>query len=450
MTNTATTAGFSWRNWCGSARCAPARWITPTTEDEIVDAVRSARDRGLEIRVAGAGHSFNSLACTDGVLLDLSSYTGVVEIDHGRALVTVRAGTRVATLCETLDSVGLGLPNMSTLAEQTVGGMLATGTHGTGIAFPPFAGEVASLRLVVADGSVRDCSRSSDPELFRHARCALGTLGVIAEVTVRCVPRFNLRVVEQTKPLTEVLDGFDEWVTSADHVSLSFRPLSDVANLRRLDRTDDGVTRGAARHRWANTLREVRCALVGQAGRLSNRAVPWLAGGRSEPSPQARRFVDRSYRAFAFRQPVRFLSAEYALPLERVVGALKTLRPALRGLGFVSPYSVSVRVSSEDDAPLSPAYRRQTGYVNLTVPRTVGYLEILRAAEAVLLEHEGRPHWGKVHSASAALLEPRYPEWDAFQRMRASVDPNGLFTSDYVRHLLGPVAVADAYHEEAA
>jgi len=433
----------TWRNWSGTARCTPAQWIIPTTEDEVVDTVAMAGARGLPLRPAGTGHSFNAVACTDGVLLDLTRYTGVVAVDRDAPSVTVRAGTRVDALNRALHAVGLALPNLSTLAEQTVAGMLATGTHGTGIGYPPFGGYVTEFRLVTPDGVVHTCNPDAEPELFRHARTALGTLGVITTVTVRCVPAFNLRVRERTEPVAAIMDHFADWVRSADHVSFSFPSWGDTASARYLDATDAAVTSEAARRRRASSLTEVRCALVGQAGRVSGAAVPWLAGlaGRlGGRGGQAREFVDIGYRAFTFPQPVRFLSTEYALALEDVVPAVATLRAALRRVGLHSPYSSTVRVSDADDAPLSPAYGRQTGYVNLTVPRTVGYLEILRTAEAVFGEHDGRPHWGKAHTATAATLAPRYPEWDEFQRMRTRLDPNATFTSDHVRTVLGPVA----------
>jgi L-gulonolactone oxidase len=128
------------------------------------------------------------------------------------------------------------------------------------------------------------------------------------------------------------------------------------------------------------------------------------------------------------------------LPLANVVPALAALRGVLGRFGLYSPYSVTTRIGAGDDAPLSPAYGRPTGYLNLTVPRTVGYAEILRIAEAVFDEHEGRPHWGKAHTATAARLAPRYPEWDVFQRLRAELDPAGLYTSDYIRRIIGAVA----------
>jgi L-gulono-1,4-lactone dehydrogenase len=152
-------------------------------------------------------------------------------------------------------------------------------------------------------------------------------------------------------------------------------------------------------------------------------------------------YVDAGHRVATFPQPVRFVALEHALALDRVPEALRTLRGTLRRAGLYSPYSVLVRVGAADDAPLSPAYGRLTGYVNLTVPRTVVYGELLRTMEHVLRELDARPHWGKAHTATAEILAKRYPEWDVFQRTRAELDPSGRFTNDYLRRVLGPIRV---------
>ena len=51
----------------------------------------------------------------------------------------------------------------------------------------------------------------------------------------------------------------------------------------------------------------------------------------------------------------------------------------------------------------------------------------------------GRPHWGKLHFQTAETLAPRYPQWDAFQKVRARLDPQGTFTNAYLDRVLGPV-----------
>jgi L-gulono-1,4-lactone dehydrogenase len=427
----------AWQNWSGNVRAAPAYLVRPRDEVGVAAAVVAAARHGQTVRAAGAGHSFNPLACTDGLLLDLRSYAGVVRIDRDAAEVTVRPGTSLRRLTMALDHAGLALANLGTLTSQTVAGALSTGTHGTGARHRPFAGQVSALRLVIADGSVLTLGRDSDPDIFRCARTALGALGIISEVTLSCVASFNLRVAAHAEPLEGLLDRFSEWAVSADHVAFCWQPWDDRVLVRSLSRSAEPRTPGAARHRYLATMSEARCAIAGLAGRRKPAAVPWLAGRVAGPGQAAAHYVDASYRAFTFPQPVKFLAMEHALPLENIPSAVRALRGALRRAGRRSPYSVLVRVGAPDDSPLSPAYGRPTGYLNLTVPRTAGYIELLRVAEHVARELDGRPHWAKAHTATAELLEPRYPEWSTFQRVRAQLDPAGLFSNDYVERVLG-------------
>ena len=52
---------------------------------------------------------------------------------------------------------------------------------------------------------------------------------------------------------------------------------------------------------------------------------------------------------------------------------------------------------------------------------------------------EGRPHWGKLHFQTADILKTRYPKWDKFQKVRARLDPNGVFSNDYTDRVFGKV-----------
>ncbi len=426
-----------WRSWSGATRCRPARIVRPRTEADVAAELSRAAAAGETVRAVGAGHSFNRLVCTDGTLLDMSACAGVTSIDREARTVTVGGGTSLAVLNAALDRVGLALANVGTITAQTVAGALATGNHGTGLAYGPFASLVTALRLVTADGTVLDCDES-DPELFRCARTSLGALGIVTSVTLRCVPAFRLRSEPDTRPLDDLLDGFGEWAASADHVACSWLPWRDTASTRALHRTDEKASRGAGRRPWMSTLDEVRCGIAGLGSRLHGAAVPWLTATLPPRGP-ATSYVDTGHRVFSFPQPVRFFALEHALPLHGVPAAIRSLRGALRRFGLYSPYSVLIRVGAADDAPLSPAYGRATGYVNLTVPRTARYVELLRTVEHVLREHNARPHWGKAHTATAEILRPRYPEWDTFARMRGKLDPDGRFANDYLARLLGSV-----------
>ena len=64
-------------------------------------------------------------------------------------------------------------------------------------------------------------------------------------------------------------------------------------------------------------------------------------------------------------------------------------------------------------------------------------LPYFRAVEAIMDEYGGRPHWGKRHYQSSHTLAPRYPGWDAFQRVRRELDPEGRFNNPWIRDVLG-------------
>ena len=102
-------------------------------------------------------------------------------------------------------------------------------------------------------------------------------------------------------------------------------------------------------------------------------------------------------------------------------------------------FPIEVRFVAGDDAPLSPAFGRDTAYVAVHAFRGMPWEPYFRAVEQLADAHGGRPHWAKRHFQTAATLAPRYPEWDRFQAVRARLDPEGRFQNEYSRRVLGPV-----------
>jgi FAD/FMN-containing dehydrogenase len=67
--------------------------------------------------------------------------------------------------------------------------------------------------------------------------------------------------------------------------------------------------------------------------------------------------------------------------------------------------------------------------------------EYFAAVEAIMRSHDGRPHWGKMHTRTADDLRPAYPRFDDFVAVRDRLDPAGVFENRYLRAVLGPVRV---------
>src|ERR671916_2455564 len=195
-----------WRNWSGEQVCEPARIERPADAGEIVAALERPQAAGRTVRVAGSGHSFTDLVPTDGTLLDTGDMDALLDVDRAGRRVRVEAGIRLRALNERLAEHGLALENLGDIDAQTLAGALATGTHGTGGRFPNLSAQVEALELVLADGRVLELAADGDPEALRAARVSLGALGVVTAVTLRCVPAFSLRGVDEPLQLEPTLD----------------------------------------------------------------------------------------------------------------------------------------------------------------------------------------------------------------------------------------------------
>ena len=90
----------------------------------------------------------------------------------------------IRDLSETLYERGLALANLGDIDVQTISGAISTATHGTGERLRNISSQVEAIELVAADGTRVECSRDSDPDLWRAARVGLGSLGVIASLTL--------------------------------------------------------------------------------------------------------------------------------------------------------------------------------------------------------------------------------------------------------------------------
>ncbi|HWB65702.1 MAG TPA: D-arabinono-1,4-lactone oxidase [Mycobacteriales bacterium] len=427
-----------WSNWAGEQRCAPVELDRPTSEAELVETVRRARDRGLTVRAVGAGHSFTDCACTDGVLIDTSGLQRVLDVDEATGRVTVEGGARLYTLGKPLADRGLALENQGDIDRQSIAGAVSTATHGTGVRLRNLSAQIVGIRLVTASGDVLDLSPETDEEGYLAARVSIGALGVIAAVTIQCVPLYTLHRHDEPLPLADTLARLDEHVDGNDHFEFFVWPYTDVALTRSTRRSADPPSPPPHWRRYVQeeVLENRVLGLVCRTGRMMPRLAPRLnrlvAGAMSTNDVE-----DRAYKVYATTRAVRFTEMEYAIPRECVREAVERVMRLVEDRALPILFPLEVRFAAPDEAFLSTAYGRDTGYIAVHQFCGMEFETYFRAVEAIMDSYGGRPHWGKRHYQSAATLRERYPEWDRFQAVRARLDPDGVFANDYSRRVLG-------------
>ncbi len=432
-----------WHNWAGNQRATPALVARPTCTEEVAEVVATARARGQRVKPRGAGHSFTDIAVTDGVHLDLSALSGFTAIDLDRHRVRVLGGTPLHVLNPALEGIGLALPNLGDIDRQSLTGALATGTHGTGSRAQGMAAAVTGLTLVTADGTVRRCSADQDAEVFAAARIGLGALGVITEVELQCVPAFRLHAQESGASLTGLLADLDGLLAAHDHVDIHWFPHTDRCLLKRNNRSPAPLPGPAGRPlpAWREALddRFLANTVFEQVNRLSRRApslVP-LVNQVSARALGARQFTDASWRVFCSPREVRFRESEYAVPRPALPHVLAALRDWITAHREPLPFPVEVRFAAADEVWLSTAYQRDSAYVAVHQFHRMAHSRYFAAFEAIVAEHAGRPHWGKLHTRTEADLRELYPRFPDFLAVRDRLDPDRTFGNNYLDRVLG-------------
>ena len=400
------------------------------------------RRTGWRVRVAGSGHSFTPLVATDGLLLHVDGLSGVLGVDRERRRVRVLAGTPLHVLNPALQALGLALPNLGDIDRQTISGAIATGTHGTGTRRQGIAAAVSGLTLVLADGSTLECSAEVEPEVFAaaagRARRARGRdrgraavraglpaarQGGRAPRSPSCC-RSSSEEADATRPPRPASGSRTPTGCSPSATTSSGRRGSAAAGRR-----------GA--RAWTTTCSPTGCS------RSLNRL------GAARPAARAR---DQPAQRAGDRHPgVRRRLVEGVLLRARRCASSRASTPC-RGTtsrrcspscGPGSP-APAHRCRSRwrcasprgDDVWLSTAYERDNAYVAVHQYHRMDPRPLFAAFEAIVAEHEGRPHWGKVHTLGAERLRELYPRFDDFRAVRERLDPGHLFTNDHVAHLL--------------
>ncbi|GIF42057.1 D-arabinono-1,4-lactone oxidase [Actinoplanes xinjiangensis] len=422
-----------WTNW-GRNQESIAEVLSPGGIDEVATRVKQAAESGRRIKVVGSGHSFTAIAVADDQRMFVHRLAGLVSVDG--ALVTVQAGMTLSTLNAILAEHGLAMPNLGDIDAQTIAGAISTGTHGTGIAYSTLASCVEAVTMVTATGTVERYSAGS-PE-FPAVRVGLGALGVIVEVTLRCVPAFTLLADERPMRLADILAGIDEWIPENDHVEFFWYPYTDRAQLKRNRKVTDNDQPLSRFRGWlddeflSNTVWQGVCAL----GRRIPATVPAISA-ISARALSARTYTGRSDEVFCSSRKVKFTEMEYEVPRAALPEVLDALARIFDRLPFKVQFPVEVRFTGPDDIWLSHGYGRESAYIAVHQYIGAPYEPYFRAVEEVCTALGGRPHWGKLHYRDAGSLRTAYPRFDDFLAVRDRLDPNRVFTNDYLDRVLG-------------
>jgi FAD/FMN-containing dehydrogenase len=427
--------GGVFTNWARRFRYGPRKFVKPTTEQEIVELIKNAR----RVRVFGSGHSFNAGVVSQEILVSLDDYSGLIWKDPDKRQIAVKGGTRVRDVIALLLDEGLAFSALPSHDAQSIAGILSTDVHGTGREWGFVSESVVRLKLIDGNGEVHECGPSDD--LFEAAIGGIGAVGVISEVVIQGVERFNAEQKVQTKTLASVEKDLDRLLQRNDHLSLYLFPFADECRVNTWNRTDKKQSPlGDLREFVRTSVDALGAAWIGNLLAYTGllRTVSSLVYGVEHGS----HLILESNKAFNRTIYHLHQELEFTVPFEdtfevsrRFIG----LYEEMYHLGL--PYAIfEVRFTPKQERTLIGAGRdRRSTWIDLVCNDSHGFEKYYAAAEDLVKEIEARPHLGKFCETfdQEYLARIHQDTFTEFLNLAERHDPESKFANDFTSRLFG-------------
>jgi FAD/FMN-containing dehydrogenase len=413
--------------YAGSWKFRPRHIVACRSVDDVRTAMREAAACGMRVRAMGFGNSWAPYISTTDVCLRLKDLNRIHRIDRDRKTVVVDAGVRLGDLRNALAVRNLSLPSLSFFPDVTVGGAIATASHGTSLKWGTLSDFVRSMEVVLPSGEVNTFGPDSPPEELHAARVAIGMLGVTVRVELQIVDIPWVRFSELHMGLSDFIAQLPAILQKYEHVWAHWTLVDDSVRVECLEAREyhengfhryDAVWRPSAR---------LAVRLFNQVGLPTSLLLQLRDRYRWAIKPLTNRKV--SSISEGSNKKV-FMSMQYgvSLPkLEQAVYKIKTSSFAELNPGRVVEFKFLKETSlsflgpnADSDAVLFNLWWLVDEQSKLTV---------FDSFEKTMRELYAKPHWGKFHRApDQKYMQIAYPHWTEFEAVRFRYDSKGTLS----------------------
>jgi hypothetical protein len=467
-----------WKNHAGNQSCDPVEIARPRTLEDLVELVRRAERERKTVRAAGARHSWSDIALSNGIMVEPDRLNSVELADPATLrpqaaatnLVWVGSGTHLHTLNPALERMGLALSNMGGYDAQTIAGVIATSTHGSGLAYGPFPDAVRSLELVVSGGRALRLEPADGPtepgafaderlelvqddERFAAAICGLGTIGLLYRVMIEVRKKFWLKEVRTLDTWENVRATLtpDGVLGEEGHYELFVNPYPGddgehrVLVTMRTDTPKPGDEPRDELERNPLTELEASWKFTGVLLRFFARHFPSLLAKRFDSVLEEMcddNYTNISYKVFNIGEanvlPADSMELGIAVDGRHVEAVDKILEiageRAKEGIYHTSPFSL--RFVAPSRAYASMMYGQPTMMIELImVSGSRGELSLLLRYEDALDSLDVRPHWGQINAIEPEQPPRLYPMWERWMTVEREYNASGVFDSPFTKRV---------------
>jgi len=422
-----------WTSWNENLTYKYKSLYKITTEKELQEVVAKTD----KIRFFGTKQSSADIAAGIDTLIDITSYNKILSYNETERTVTVQSGVILGDLLEAIEAKGWCIPCLPDINTITIGGALATGTHGTSGHL--LCEYMTSCTLVLANGSLKTVPKSDT--LMQAVRVSLGALGVISTVTFSCEPIYTLHVKEGPENDSEWLPKIKERLQKHDFLRILWLPHTDKGYVITGDKIapETKITKNLG-PKYLKHRRKASKILY-----KYSHVFPWITAIANRLLYKGFFSANKEYKGSLYQATVTksrgatLELAEWTIGLDRfslVFDELKTEINKWSNKSFIH-IPMDIRFIYKDNSWLSYAYQEDTvtmGCVSRNAATADTY-EAFKTIETIFLKHGGKPHWGKRFTAKDAALSTIYSKWEDFKQLRHHMDPTNKFLNPYLSKL---------------
>ena len=406
--------GLTINNWAETFKVDPEIYFMPRDVEEIREILLLAKTNKKKVRVVGKCHSPSDIALCSDYMISMKLMNNVLEVNPETHQVRVEAGITLTKLNAHIEKHNLALPVIGSVSDVTVGGVMNTATHGSGINHQVLSGCVVEVELITSSGDFVKCSKDEKSDIFYSALCGLGCMGVVTVVVLQCEPSFLLYQRSCPSTLDHVLEDLSDHLAQSDHFRFLWFPHTNSVSLSHVVRLPQGSALPPSLPPITKLIDKITSWFWDYAvGYHALEFAYWLSSLFPTLTPFINRIwfhfqysreverIDISHRIFNFECLFKQHVFEWSVPLEKTQVVLTELRRFLdKHPNLFVHFPVEVRFVAADDIYLSPAFGRDSCFINVIMYRpygkTIEYQEWFSALEKIAREAGGRPHWAKV------------------------------------------------------
>lgn len=453
-----------WVNWGQTAHCLPDYTFHPRTVGDLIEIVHFAHESGRKIRAVATGHSWSALVPTDEILVSVQKLNHVAmdlsDPDHPR--VVMECGATVREVNDVLERAGYALPFNVVLESVRFGGLIATGSHGSGWDHETLSDLVHSIEIVTANGELRCFETGVDnEEVMNAARLNLGMFGLIYRITLNVEATYTVRALDRRIGIRETLDNLQEWVPAHENMDIFWWPFCDRFWVKQWDCAWGQIAAKPRRSLRDNVTAAIDTRFFRSAIDLLGpfpTLTPHLSRTAFVFTPSHQNQIIDLVEAIHYRRSIelfRLGCVEIAFKVDddfaNVKWAMQLVLDQTQAYAARGQYPINVtmnvRFVHNSHCWLSPAFGDgHTCYIEILSRTNQPQWEEFSgniAREWLTLPH-ALPHWAKEYRHIPGVVEhirqEMGPNIARFNQIKASlgVDPHHMFVNDTLRELFLP------------